>query len=86
LILNVCSNGFLLQADQNVSIGEVAELKVSLYPRQPIMRTVQIKHVNADRWGAMVIGMNEADREVYRAFVRAERASQMEARGRAGLG
>ena len=85
LISNVCSNGFLLQADQKIQIGEVAELRVSLYDSPPITCTVQIKHVNADRRGAMVIDMSEADRKVYRAFVQTERASQMEARSQAGL-
>jgi hypothetical protein len=32
-----------------------------------------------------VIDMSEADREAYRAFVQTERASQMDARARAGL-
>jgi hypothetical protein len=85
VILNVCSNGFLLQAHQNIRVGEVAELQVSLYPDQPITCTVQIKHVNADRRGAVVLKMSECDRQAYRTFVEAERASQMEVRARAGV-
>ena len=82
LILNICKNGFLLQADNDLAVGEVAQLKVDLRPHQGITCTVQIKHVNADRRGAMVLGMSDADRTVYRTFVEEERTLQMDARAR----
>jgi len=84
LILNICNNGFLLKADENLAVGEVVQLNVNLRADQAISCTVQIKHVNADRRGAMVLQMSDADRTVYRTFVEEERALQMEARARSG--
>jgi len=82
LILNICSNGFLLKADKDLAVGELAQLHVNLRPHQAISCTVQIKHVNADRRGAMVVEMSDEARTVYRTFVEEERALQMEARAR----
>jgi len=82
LILNICSNGFLLKAEKDLPVGEVVRLNVNLRPHQAVTCTVQIKHVNADRRGAMVLEMSGADKTVYRTFVEEERALQMEARSR----
>ena len=85
LILNICNNGFLLKADKDLAVGEVVQLNVNLRPDQAITCTVQIKHVNADRRGAMVLDMSDAARTTYRTFVDEERALQMEARSRSGM-
>lgn len=85
-ILNICSNGFLLEASQHIGIGEVAELRACLTPGQAVTCTVEIKHVNAHRRGAMVVGMSDADTKRYRRFIEEERALQMEARSRARAG
>jgi hypothetical protein len=85
-IVNICSNGFLLEADQHIGVGEVAELRACLMPDQAITCTVEIKHVNAYRRGAMVLRMSDADMKRYRRFIEEERASQMEARSRARAG
>jgi hypothetical protein len=82
-ILNICSNGFLLEAEQHIGVGEIVELRACLTPDQAITCTVQIKHVNASRRGAMVLRMGDADMSRYRRFIEEERASQMEARARA---
>jgi len=82
LILNVCKNGFLLKADKDLAVGEVVQLNVNLRPQQAITCTVQIKHVNADRRGAMVLEMSDAERAVYRTFIEEERSLQMAARSR----
>lgn len=84
LILNICKNGFLLKADKDLAVGEVVQLNVNLRPHQAITCTVQIKHVNADRRGAMVLEMSEPARTTYRTFVEEERVLQMEARSRLG--
>ena len=82
LILNICNNGFLLKADEDLAVGEVVQLNVELRRYQAITCTVQIKHVNADRRGAIVLEMSDAERTTYRTFIEEERALQMEARSR----
>jgi hypothetical protein len=81
-ILNVCSNGFLLRAHEGLRVGQFATLEVYLSASQPVTCTVQIKHVNADRRGAMVVDMSEEDRKVYRSFIEEQRTLQMAARSR----
>ena len=76
---------FCCRQTRTSGLEKLPNIKVSLYPEQPITCTVQIQHVNADRPGPMVLEMSEPEKGVYRAFVQAERASRMEARARAGV-
>ena len=73
-IRNICSKGFLFEAMTGLPRGEVVQLAVRLYPDKLVKCTVQIKHVNAQRLGAMVLDMADYDRAVCQQFMAEQRA------------
>jgi hypothetical protein len=63
-ILNMCSKGFLIESDTRLPVGGAVSLIVPLYPPRVIECTVQIRHVNAERLGALVTQISAEDRAV----------------------
>ena len=61
-ILNMCSKGFLIESDSRVPVGQAVSLIVPLSPSRWIQCMVQIRHVNADRLGALVTAISAEDR------------------------
>ena len=68
-IRNICSKGFLIEANTGLRSGQVVQLDVRLYPDKLVTCTVQIKHVNAQRLGAMVLEIADGDRVVCQQFI-----------------
>ena len=68
-VLNMCSKGFLIESDRRVPVGEAVSLMVSLYPARTIQCVVQIRHVNAQRLGALVTGISAEDQAVCSQFL-----------------
>ena len=60
--LNICEKGFLIEAGAELPIGEHIELIVPLTSEAPVACTVQIRHVNKLRLGALVIDMSDEHR------------------------
>lgn len=73
-IRNICSKGFLIEANKGLPRGQVVQLVVSLYPDKLVNCTVQIVHVNAQRLGAMVLDMADGDQVVCQQFMAEQRA------------
>ena len=73
-IRNICRRGFLFEAMTGLPRGQVVQLAVHLYPDTLINCTVEIKHVNAQRLGAMVLEMADHDRVVCQQFMAEQRA------------
>ena len=71
---NIGSKGFLIEAKTGLPRGQVVQLAVRLYPDKLVKCTVQIKHVNAQRLGAMVLDMADGDRAVCQQFMAEQRA------------
>lgn len=68
VILNMCSRGFLLDAQKGLELAHTAELQVELRPNVFITCTVGARHVNTGRVGALVLEMSEQDRLLCRQF------------------
>lgn len=73
-IRNLCSRGFLFEAMPGLPRGQIVQLAVHLYPDKVVTCTVEIKHVNAQRLGAMVLTMPDRDRVVCQQFIAEQRA------------
>ena len=75
-LLNMCEKGFLIEADDELPLGGSIALAVPLPPGPVIHCTVQIRHVNRGRLGALVIEMSDADRERVLAYLKERRAQR----------
>jgi hypothetical protein len=74
----MCGKGFLIESDRAVPIGHAVNLMVPLYPERTIRCTVQIRHVNAHRLGALITEISGEDQSVCSTFLR-ERKQAREA-------
>jgi len=68
-VLNMCSKGFLIESDTRLPVGQAVALRVPLYPGRAIDCTVQIRHVNAERLGALVTAISGEDRAICVRFL-----------------
>ena len=68
-LVNMCSKGFLIEADHMLPVGHAVTLLVSLYPAHTVQCTVQIRHVNATRVGALVLAISGADQSICSRFL-----------------
>lgn len=75
-LLNMCERGFLIEADGHVRTGDHVGLAVPLEPDKVIRCTVQIRHVNAQRLGALVIDISDNDKACCLEFLRRSRSLQ----------
>ena len=69
-LLNMCSKGFLIGSDRRLPVGQAASLIVPLYPSRTIRCTVQIRHVNAERLGALITEISDEDQAVCSRFLK----------------
>lgn len=69
-LVNMCSKGFLIESDRRVPVGQALRLLVSLYPRHTVECTVQIRHVNDTRLGALVTAISPFDKSICSRFLR----------------
>ena len=69
-LLNMCSKGFLIESDSRLPVGQAVDLTVALCPSRTIRCTVQIRHVNAQRLGALIIGITSEDQLVCATFLK----------------
>lgn len=77
-VLNMCSKGFLIESDTRLPVGQAITLRVPLFPPQTIDCIVQIRHVNAERVGALVTQISTEDEAVCARFL-AERKKARDA-------
>jgi hypothetical protein len=75
-LLNMCDKGFLIEAEDDLPVGGTFALRVPLTPETVIQCTVQIRHVNRGRLGALVIEISDADRERCQAYLKERRAQR----------
>lgn len=76
-VRNMCSKGFLIVAKtEGLPRGQAVQLAVHLYPDRLVSCTGQIKHVDAQRLGAMVLDMAEGDQAACRRFISEQRQSR----------
>ena len=68
-VLNICSKGFLIESDRRLPVGEAVSLRVPLYPQRIVDCVVQIRHVNADRVGALVTQISGEDQALCARFL-----------------
>ena len=73
---NMCSKGFLIEADRRVPVGHAVALSVPLYASRTIRCTVQIRHVNAERMGALITGISGEDQSVCSAFLKEQKQAR----------
>ena len=74
-VLNMCEKGFLIEAEDALPVGGSIALAVPLAPDAVIRCTVQIRHVNRRRLGALVIEISDDDRQRCQAYLTARRAA-----------
>jgi hypothetical protein len=67
---NMCSKGFLIEANHDVPVGRSVSLTVPLYASQWVYCTVQIRHVNAERLGALVTQISTEDESLCVQFLK----------------
>lgn len=77
LVVNMCSKGFLIEASSTLPLGQRLHLSVPLHPDYRIECTVQVRHVNRDRIGALVIEMNAEDQIRCRQFIDEQRQTRL---------
>jgi hypothetical protein len=75
-LLNMCIKGFLIEADTRLPVGYAVSLVVPLYARETVRCTVQIKHVNAQRLGALITEINSRDQWLCSRFLRETRLAR----------
>jgi hypothetical protein len=75
-LLNMCSKGFLIELDRAVPLGHAVVLAVPLYASRTIHCTVQIRHVNAQRLGALIIAISSDDQSVCSRFLQETRQAR----------
>ena len=80
-IRNVCGRGFLIEADRMLPVGDAVRLTCEFYPGRPVACTVQVRHVNAGRLGALVVEMDDAGRAMWRRYLEEQHAAQRAAPG-----
>jgi hypothetical protein len=68
-VLNMCSKGFLIESHRQLPVGEAVHLTVPLYPARMIHCIVQIRHVNAERLGALITEISVEDQAVCAKFL-----------------
>ena len=68
-ILNMCSKGFLIESDRGLPLGHAVVLRVPLDAERVIDCTVQIRHVNAQRLGALVTRISHEDHTACTVFL-----------------
>ena len=68
-VLNMCHKGYLIESDTPLPVGQAVTLRVPLFPPQTIDCSVQIRHVNAQRAGALVTRISDADRAACARFL-----------------
>ena len=71
---NMCEKGFLIEAQGALPVGGQIELVVPFPPGEPIHCTVQIRHVNSGRLGALVTRISDDDRGRCLAYLAERRA------------
>ena len=76
-LLNMCEKGFLIEAEDALPVGGSMALAVPLPPDALIHCTVQIRHVNRQRLGALVIEISDDDRQRCDAYLTARRAQRL---------
>jgi hypothetical protein len=69
-LLNMCSKGFLIRSDTRLPVGQAASLVVTLYPSRTIRCTVQVRHVNAERLGALITEISDEDHATCTRFLK----------------
>jgi hypothetical protein len=69
-LLNMCSKGFLIESHSRLPVGQALDLAVPLYPSRTVRCTVQIRHVNAQRLGALIIAISSDDQLTCARFLR----------------
>ena len=79
-LVNMCSKGFLIESDQQVPVGHAVSLLVPLYPSHTVECTVQIRHVNAARLGALVTSISPFDKSICARFLRDRKRARDAAR------
>ncbi|HEX2829785.1 MAG TPA: PilZ domain-containing protein [Burkholderiales bacterium] len=72
---NMCEKGFLIEAEDSLPVGGHIELVVPFPPGEPIHCTVQIRHVNKGRLGALVTGIGDEERGRCLAYLAERRAA-----------
>ena len=75
-LLNMCEKGFLIEADDELPHGGSLGLAVPLPPGPLIQCTVQVRHVNKGRLGALVIGISDDDRQRCCAYLAERRGGR----------
>lgn len=68
-LLNMCSKGFLIESHRRLPVGGAVDLTVPLYPARTIRCTVQVRHVNAERLGALITAISAEDQSVCVRFL-----------------
>ena len=68
-IRNICSKGFLIVATTGLPRGQAVQLAVHLYPDRLVSCTGQIKHVDPQRLGTMVLEMADVDQVACQQFI-----------------
>ena len=76
-LLNMCEKGFLIEAEDALPVGSSIALDVCLPPDTEIHCTVQIRHVNKVRLGALVTDISDDDRRRCHAYLMATRATRV---------
>jgi hypothetical protein len=69
VIQNMCSRGFLIQANKTLPVGHSLRLTCELYTDCNVECTVQVRHVNRDSLGAKVIEFSGDGQRVCRKYL-----------------
>jgi hypothetical protein len=69
LIQDFSTKGFLLMSTRHFSIGDVVELSTELYPGQVLKCKVQVRRVDEDCYGTMIVDISEPCARLCQQFV-----------------
>jgi hypothetical protein len=69
LLQDFSTKGFLIMSTRHFSVGNVLELSAELYPGQVLNCKVQVRRVDEDCYGTMIVDISEPCARLCKRFV-----------------
>ena len=69
LLQDFSTKGFLLMSTQEFSVGDILELSTELYPTRVLKCKVEVRRVDGDCYGTMVVEISDPCARLCKQFV-----------------
>jgi len=69
LIQDFSTKGFLLMSTRHFAVGDILELSAELYPGQVLKCKVEVRRLDEDCYGTMIVDISEPSARLCQQFV-----------------